>query len=152
MSYNLDLGPIQADITDWFETTYPGTRIVVDGLLDDDTVPKFANGTIKPFIILNFGGLRRAPRGRSYGGTRMDSYRSGFDVFVVASNPSDSRSVMNTLSNALIGHKFENCGETVKGMNIFENAKNVLDATNKPSRWVVTERFDMGVFAQRSVP
>lgn len=151
MAYDIDMTPIQADIEEWFNTNLI-QDVYPDGMLDNQNVEKFTDGSIKPFVVVRYASVRRAPRGRSFGGTRMDSYRSGIDVIVVARSGKEARPVLNRINDLIIGHKFLNCGETVKGEAAFSDAKPILDAQNKPSRWAVTDRFDFGVFQTRSTP
>lgn len=149
-TYDLDLEPIQQSIIDFIESEWPGTPVYPDGLVDDETVDKFDDGSVKPYFILWLRDLNRSPRGRSFGGTRMDSYRSGFDLVAVTNNGSESRRLLNLVSNKLIGWKPLNSGEVVKGNSLWEGSRAVKDSANRPSRFVSTGRFDFGVFQRRS--
>lgn len=144
-TYDLDLQTIQDSVFSWFVSNFPHQNVYQDALVDDQTL----NYDPKPAIILWFRDMRRSPRGRSFGGTRMDSYRSGFDVVVVAKTGKQARQVLNYVNNQVVGKKFTNTGETVKTQSIWETSRAVLDSANKPSRFAATSRFEYGVFAKR---
>ena len=139
--YALDLQAIQDDITDYFETTFP-QPIYEDALVDDETLPL-------PSVILWYRDLRRAPRGRSFAGTRLDGYRSGFDVVVVAQTGRIARQILNHIGDTIIGYKPLNSGQIVKTQAVWEGSRAVVDTANKPSRFAATSRFEFGVFQNR---
>lgn len=139
--YQLDLQEIQDTITAYFEDTFV-QPVFEDALVDDETLPL-------PSIVIWYRDLRRGPRGRSFAGTRLDSYKSGFDVVVLAKTGKQARQILNYVGDTIIGHKFLNTGEVVKTQAIWESSRAVLDSANKPSRFAATSRFEFGVFANR---
>lgn len=139
--YSLDLQVIQDSIKTYFDTTFV-QPVYEDALVDDQTLPL-------PSLVLWYRDLRRAPKGRAYSGTRMDGYKSGFDVVVLAKTGKQARQILNYINDTVIGHKFTNTGQTVKTQAIWENSRAVLDSANKPSRFAATSRFEFGVFANR---
>lgn len=124
-----------------FEDTF-AQNVIEDGLVDDELLPL-------PSIILWYRDLRRSTKGRSFGGTRMDSYQSGFDVVVVAKTGKIARQILNHVGDTIIGWKPLNSGQVVKTQSIWEGSRAVLEGTNKPSRFVATSRFEFGVFQNR---
>lgn len=153
MPYNLNLTPIQADIFAYIDSALPQT-IIVDGLVETEDVPKLADGSVKPFLILWFRGLRQSGRrrgSRSFAGSRLDSYTSGFDLIAVAANGTDARVLLNHANDVLIGYKPLNAGQINSDGQIWDNTRPVLDAENKPTRWAATARYQYGVFQKRTV-
>lgn len=150
MTYVLNPQAAQDSIAEKLRTEYPHIPIIEDGLIDGDysTIEKFSDGSIKPFILLWFS-VARPGRGRSFQHQKLDSYRAGVDVIVVARNGSEARKLINDIGDKLIGWKPENSGAIVKGSGIWSQSRAVLDSNNRPSRWAATDRFDFGIQANK---
>lgn len=153
MVYTLDLTPIQASIVAQL-VTVSGLTVIPDGLMDEDSdrIPRDAAGRVGPFLLVWFRSLNRSNNGDSFGGTRMDGYRSGFDLVSVAQDGQTARENLNMVADAMIGWKPVNSGQIVKLRSLFEGSRAVLDSASKPSRYAATDRYDFGVFAKRSTP
>ena len=153
MSYNLDLSPTQASITAKLETI-TSLPTLPDGIPDEesDRIPKDAAGNVTPFLIVWFRTLHVAPHGAAFGGPRMDSYLSGFDVMCVAADGTTSRTTLNMVADGLIGWKPTNAGHVTKIRSLYEGSRAVLDSTSRPSRFASTDRYQFSPFAQRSTP
>lgn len=150
-TYSLDLSPIQADIISTFETTF-AAQVVVDGFLDTEDVPKFSDGSVQPFIVLWFRGLRRSGsrRGtRAFAGPRLDSYTAGFDAVCVANNGADARALMNYVTDQVVGWKPLNGGQVNTDSSLWQASRPILSAADKPTRWAATQGFQFGVFQSR---
>lgn len=152
-TYSLDLTPIQADTLEHFEDTFTAQTVIADGFLDVEEVPRFPDGSVMPFIVVWFRGIRRsgARRGtRSFAGPRLDSYNSGFDAVCVANNGTDARNLMNYVTDTLVGWKPLNGGLVNTDSALWQSSRPILDAQNKPTRWAATQGFTYGVFQQRT--
>ena len=151
MTYTLDMTPIQASIVAQLEAV-TALPVLPDGLPDEDSarIPRDASGDVTPFLIVWFRSMHRAPRGNSFGGTRMDSYRSGFDVMCVASDGTTARETLNAIANDIIGWKPVNAGALTKSRSLFENSRPVLDSNSRPSRFAATDRYEFSPFAKRT--
>lgn len=154
MNYNLDITAIQASIVAEVERLFPDIPVIPDGMVDSEDAPKDEYGNVAPFFVLWFHDIRRGPRraGRSFGGTRMDSYRSRFDLISVAGDGVTCRQNLNDANNELIGWKPHNSGELLKGEAMWSDTRPVLDSSNVPTRFAATSRFDFGVLANRVEP
>lgn len=153
MNYVLNPQAAQDSITSKLKSEYPHIPIIEDGLIDGDyaEIEKFANGEIKPFIIVWFTAPRRNQTGRSFQSYKLDQHRAGVDVVVVARNGKEARTLLNDIGNRLIGWKPENSGGMVKGTSIWSQSRPMLDSDNRPSRWAATDRFDFGIQANKTI-
>lgn len=153
MVYKLNPTGAQRSIIAKLKAEYPHVPILPDGLLDDDndSILKFPNGSIKPFIIPRFTSPRRARKGRSIAFEKLDSHNASVDVVVVARNPTEARELLNDVGDRLIGWKPENAGGIVKGEAIWEPSRATVDAQNRPTRWAAQDRFTFGIQAVHTV-
>lgn len=152
-TYSLALTPTQADIATYFETEFDAT-VIVDGLLDTEDVPKFPDGSVQPFIVLWFRGIKRSGsrRGtRAFAGPRLDAYTTGFDAVCVANNGGDSRSLMNYVTDQVVGWKPLNGGQVNTDSSLWQASRPILSAADKPTRWAATQGFEFSVFQSRTV-
>jgi hypothetical protein len=150
-TYSLDLTPIQADIVSHFESEF-AAEVIVDGFLDTEEVPKFSDGSVQPFIVLWFRGLRRSGsrRGtRAFAGPRLDSYTTGFDAVCVANNGTDARNLMNYVADQLVEWKPLNGGQVNLDSSLWQASRPIIAAADKPTRWAATQGFQFGVFQSR---
>ena len=106
--------------------------------------------TFKPFIIVWFAAPYRSG-GRSFQHEKLDGYRAGLDIVVVARNGSEARKLINDIGDRLIGWKPDNAGSIVKGRGIWSQSRAMLDSNNRPSRWAATDRFDFGIQANKTL-
>jgi hypothetical protein len=150
-TYSLALSPIEADIASHFESTF-AAEVVVDGFLDTEEVPKFSDGSVQPFIVLWFRGLRRSAsrRGtRAFAGPRLDAYNAGFDAVCVANNGADARTLMNYVTDQIVGWKPLNSGQVNTDASLWQASRPIINAADKPTRWAATQGFQYGVFQSR---
>lgn len=100
----LNVITIQDSIAAHVRAEFPGYTVYDDDIIDDDFVVKLGN-KIKPYIVLQWGGLRNSPTNGSFGGVRYDEYYSTVDVAVVAPVARQSREAINIIGDRLIGWK-----------------------------------------------
>lgn len=152
-SYTLDPTDAQASIVEFLEGLYPHIPVIPDGLLDtdDETIEKYRDESIKPFIVLRFYSTRRSRRGRSFSSEKLDSHHTAFDVVVVARDGTEARLVLNPVSDSLIGFKPVNSGGIVKGDALWEGSRAIINSNDKPTRWAATDRFIFGISATKTV-
>lgn len=148
-SYTLNPTDAQASIVEYLESLYSHIPVIPDGLLDtdDDTILRYKDESIKPFIVLRFYSTRRSRRGRSFSSEKLDSHHTGFDTVVVARSGTEARLVLNSVSDSLIGFKPEGSGGIVKGEALWEGSRAIINSNDKPTRWAATDRFIFGVSA-----
>lgn len=152
--YTLDITPAQESITTKLEEL--GYTVVEEGLHDAAPPPGglYPGGAIKPFICVWYSPVRRTRRGRgtSLINYRLDSHTAGFDVVVVAHEGKLARTILNEVTDLMLGFKPTGGGGIYKGNAGFEGFITVLDANNRPSRWASTDRFEFVPFAQKIEP
>lgn len=100
----LDLMVVQDSISAYIKSEFSMYEVYDDIILDNDFVIKQAN-KIKPYIVIQYGGLRNSNKGSSFVGVRYDEYYSTVDVAVVAPTPNQSRRALNIILDSLIGWK-----------------------------------------------
>ena len=94
----------QDSIEAYVNQQFPGYDVYDNDVVDDDFIIKMGN-KIKPYIVLNWGGLSNSPSGGSFVGSRHDEYYSTVDVSVVAGKSKQSRLALNIILDKLIGWK-----------------------------------------------
>ena len=146
-SVSLDLAPTWASIDQAMADEFPGITIRPNGMMDDDAVPKYESGLIKPYIIVWHLQLRRG-NARSYGGTRLDDYGSGLDLSIIANNGTDAMEVASQVADFLIGFKPLGGGAMVKGRGLFDGSRAVTSSETKPTRFATSDRFNYSWSAQ----
>lgn len=152
MVYRLDPTASQSSFTAKLKASYPHVPFFPDGLIDTETgILKFPDNSIKPFGVIWFGNPRRSRRGRGFSNTKLDNYTVGADVVIVARNGTEARVLLNDIGNTLIDWKPENSGVVVEGSSLWRDARAVLDANNRPTRFAVTRRFEWGIQANRTL-
>jgi hypothetical protein len=100
----IDLVSLQDEIAAHIVGEFPQYKIVEDDVLDDEYILR-VNNKVKPFVVLQFGGLGRDTRGASFAGVRHDEYYSYVDIAAVAPKPRIARQVLNMFMDNLIGHR-----------------------------------------------
>lgn len=157
MTYTINPQAQQDSIIAFLETEYPHVQLVVDGtpVADEDykgnPLAKFEDETIKPFIVLWFSNVKRSRVGRSFGDYKLDSRYASVDVVVVARNGDEARTLMNDVSDRLVGTPTDGGGKLVESGSLWGQARSI-DIQNHPSRWARTNRFDFGVSARKVIP
>lgn len=94
----------QESIEAYVKAQFPGYEVYDNDVIDDDFIIKLG-GKIKPYIVLNWGGLRNSMTNGSFAGARYDEYYSTVDVAVVGPNSKQSRIALNVILDKLIGWK-----------------------------------------------
>ena len=148
MSYTINPQKQQDSITAFLEATYPHVPIIPDGMLDtdDDTILKFADQSIKPFVVLWFNQPKRSSRGRSFGSYKLDSRFGSVDVVVVARKGTEARELLNSIQDSLVGFKTDDGGRLHESSSLWGSTRSI-DIQDRPTRFTATTRFDFGVSA-----
>lgn len=136
----------QDSITTHLRTLYPHIPVIPDGLMDqeDDVIKKYADGSVKPFIVLWFRQPQRLRRGRSIADTRLDQRMASVDVVVVARSAPESRLVLNAVIDSMVGWKPENGGIMVESDRSLWGDARAVDFASRPSRWAATQSLNWG--------
>lgn len=103
----INLVSLQDEIAAHIASEFPNYEIVQDEVLDDEYILRVKNN-VKPFVVLEFGGLGRDTRGASFAGVRHDEYYSYVDLAAVAPTPRIAKRVLNMFLDNLIGHRISN--------------------------------------------
>lgn len=102
----IDLVELQDEILAHIQAEFPNYQIVDDIILDDEYLLKI-NNNVKPFVVIQWGGLSRSGTEASFAGVRHDEYRSNFSLAAVAPTPKMARRVSNMFMDNLIGWKIQ---------------------------------------------
>lgn len=100
----LNIVAVQDSISAHIRAEFPGYVVYDDDVIDDDFVVKIGN-KVKPYIVLQWGGLRNSPTNGSFAGVRHDEYYSTVDVAVVAPVARQAREALSVIMDNLIGWK-----------------------------------------------
>lgn len=100
----LNLITTQDNISAYIKQEFPGYEVYDNDVVDDDFIIKLG-GKVKPYIVLQWGGLRNSGTGGSFAGARYDEYYSTVDVAVIAQNSRQARMSLNVIIDKLIGWK-----------------------------------------------
>lgn len=92
----------QDSIEAYVRQEFSGYEVYDNDVIDDDFIIKTGN-KVKPYIVLNWGGLNGSGTGGSFAGARHDEYYSTVDVSVVAPTSKQSRVALNIIIDKLIG-------------------------------------------------
>ena len=151
-NYTLNPQESQDSFTEKLRTTYSHIPVIEDGLLDDDNdaILTYEDGSIKPFIVIWFQTPRRARRGRSFAGARLDQRIASADVIVVARSGTEARRVMNSVIDTLVGFKPDGSGSVVESDRQLWSDARQIDIKSRPSRWVMSYSVDWGIFAKKT--
>lgn len=95
---------VQDSITAHIRAEFTGYQVYDDVVVDDDFILKNGN-KVKPYIVLNWGGLNPSGGGGSFVGARHDEYYSTVDIVVVAPTPRQARLSSNIIIDRLVGWK-----------------------------------------------
>jgi hypothetical protein len=100
----LNVVAVQDSITAHVKSEFPNYVVYDDVILDDKFILKIDNKA-KPYIVLNWGGLKRNFTGASFAGARHDEYYSTVDIAIVAPTPRQARLSSNVITDRMIGWK-----------------------------------------------
>ena len=153
MNYTINPQPEQDSIEAFLKAEYPHISIIPDGIPDGeyDLIETFPSGKIKPFMILWYSTVKRRSRGRSISEYKLDSHFASLDILIVTSDPTVARTLMNDVSDRLVGFRTEGGGRLYKSPSLWGQARSV-DMQTKPTRWAMTDRFDFGVASKKVAP
>lgn len=151
----------QDSITAYLRAEYPHIPVIEDGLMDDQVytepggtevaIPTFPDGSVKPFIVLWYSDIKRSARGRSFSDYKLDSHFATVDVVVVTRSGTEGRKLTNDVNDRMIGFRADGGGRLHKGTPLWADSRQMLDDTNRPSRWARTVRYDFGVASRKIV-
>jgi hypothetical protein len=128
----------QDSIEAYVRQEFSGYDVYDNDVIDDDFIVKMGN-KVKPYIVLNWGGLRNSATGGSFVGSRHDEYYSTVDVSVVAPKSKQSREALNIILDKLIGWKpLDSTPLSIDGgMDIL----GVPDYNGKPAVYLASQRL-----------
>lgn len=102
----INLVSLQDQILAHVRSEFPNYDVVEDIVLDDEYILNI-NNNVKPFVVIQWGGLGRSASEASFAGVRHDGYRSEFDLIAVGPTPRIARRVLNMFMDNLIGWKIQ---------------------------------------------
>jgi hypothetical protein len=100
----LNIIATQDSISAYVRQEFSNYTVYDDVLLDDEFIVKQGN-KVKPYIVLQYGGLNSSPTNGSFVGVRHDEYYSNVDLCMIAPTPNQARRGLNALQNTLLGWK-----------------------------------------------
>jgi hypothetical protein len=103
MTQGLDLYSYQEAITAHVKSLYPDYDVIEDTLEDDLVLTRDINGKMPAYIILRYGPMLPARRGKSFAGPRHDEYYATVDMMTVANKGNIARQLNAALTNDMIG-------------------------------------------------
>lgn len=128
----------QDSIEAYVKSEFPGYEVYDSDVANDDFIIKLG-GKVKPYIVLNWGGLRNSGNLGSFVGVRNDEYYSTVDVSVVAPNGRQSRRSLNIILDKLIGWKPQDSTpmKLEGGMDVL----GIADYNGKPCVYLASQRL-----------
>lgn len=149
MTYTINPQPQQDSITDFLRAQYPHVPVLPDGMMDtEEGIHKFPDGSVKPFVVLWFSNTKRTARGRSFSDYKLDSRKASVDVVVVARSGTEARTLMNDMSDRIVGFKTDGGGKLHESTSLWGSTRGI-DIQNRPTRFAITNRFDFGVASRK---
>lgn len=132
----------QDSIEAYIKSEFTGYDVYDSDVVDDDFIVKLGN-KVKPYIVLNWGGLNGSPTGGSFAGARHDEYYSTVDVSVVAPNGRQARRSLNVILDKLIGWKPMDSTPLLLtgGMDVL----GIPDYNGKPSVYLASQRLKYNI-------
>ena len=128
----------QDSIEAYIAQEFPGYDVYDNDVIDDDAIIKMGN-KVKPYIVLNWGGLNPSAGGSSFAGARHDEYYSTVDVCVVAPTSKQSRVALNIILDKLIG--WTPTDSTPLSVSSAMDVIGVPDYDGKPVVYFATQRL-----------
>ena len=110
----INLISLQDEILAHVRSEFPNYEVLEDVILDDEYLLKI-NNNVKPFVIIEWGGLARQFTNASFAGVRHDEYRSDFELIALAPAPKIARRVLNMFLDKLIGWPIQGSQLTPSG-------------------------------------
>lgn len=150
MTYTINPQSAQDSIVAELERLYPHVPIIPDGLMDqdDDKIKRNLDNSIKPFVVLWFAPTRRSYKGRSMAFEKLDPYGSGVDLVVVARSGTEARTLINDMSDRLVGFNVADGGRIHKGSALWSTARSI-EISERPTRFVTTDRFEFAISSRK---
>lgn len=105
MTQGLDLYSYQEAIIAEVERLYPDYDVIEDTLEDDRILTRDITGKMPAFIILRFGPLLPARRGKSFAGPTHDEYYATVDLMAVAAKGKIARRLSSAMVADMMGFK-----------------------------------------------
>lgn len=138
----LNIITTQDSIEAYVKAEFPGYEVYDNDVVDDDFIIKMGN-KVKPYIVLNWGGLNESGTNGSFVGVRHDEYYSTVDVSVVAPTSRQARSALIVIMDRLIGWKPTDSTPLAPsgGMDII----GVPDYNGKPNVYLASQRLRYNV-------
>lgn len=135
---------VQDSISAHIKETFPGYDVYDDVIVDDSFIIKIGN-KVKPYIVLNWGGLNPTATNGSFVGVRNDEYYSTVDVVIVAGTPRQARLSSNVIIDSLIGWKPATSTPLApsSGTDVFA----IEDSNGSPFVYVATTRLQYAINA-----
>ena len=152
MPYSIDPTEAQQSIIDHLEETFPGVRVIPDGMPDisDEYIDTFPDGSIKPFLLLQFSEPRRTGR-TAFAEYKLDAHDASVDILAVTRDATSGRILLNKVTNELVGFRVEGGGRMHKGTSLWGESRQLIDDTDRPNRWVRTSNFQFGIASRKVV-
>lgn len=100
----LNIITTQESISAYVRSQFTNYVVYDDIILDDDYIIRQGN-KVKPYIVLQYGGLNNSPTNGSFVGVRHDEYYSTVDLCVIAPNPNQARRGLTALQDTMLGWK-----------------------------------------------
>lgn len=100
----LNIITTQDSISAYVRQEFPNYVVYDDVVLDDDFIVRQGN-KVKPYIVLQYGGLNPAGTAGSFIGVRNDEYYSTVDLCVIAPTPNQARRGLVALQDSMLGWK-----------------------------------------------
>lgn len=134
----LNIITTQDSIEAYVKAEFTGYEVYDNDVVDDDFIIKLGN-KVKPYIVLNWGGLNESPTNGSFLGARHDEYYSTVDVSVVAPNSRQARNALIVILDRLIGWTPQDSTPlTVSGgMDVI----GIPDYNGKPNVYLASQRL-----------
>ena len=138
----LNIITTQDSIEAYVKAEFPGYEVFDNDVVDDDYIIKLG-GKVKPYIVLNWGGLNASPTNGSFMGARHDEYYSTVDVSVVAPNSRQARNALIVILDRLIGWKPVDSTPLIPagGMDVI----GIPDYDGKPNVYLASQRLRYNV-------
>lgn len=110
-----------------------------DEMPEDRSLEYDANGTMKPFFVLYYGGPIRSSSGRSLVTTRRDGYILYVTIEAVAARSNDAKTLRGRVIDELLGYIPYDCGEMqIRTSSAYSRASNDI----RPTQYIGSVTFN----------
>lgn len=138
----LNVTTTQDSIEAYIKSEFPGYEVYDNDVIDDDFIIKLGN-KVKPYIVLNWGGLNPSPTNGSFMGARYDEYYSTVDVSVIAPTSRQARSALIVILDRLVGWKpLDSTPLSISGS---ADIIGIPDYDGKPNVYLASQRLRYNV-------